>query len=217
MITNIKQLKSLLENNMITSIKEYKETIKNIRISSAGLCNIKIDGKYLLLLNKAALKRNQYIYTPIGGAIEFDNNAKLFLDTIVSKYERDTPDLRFIMNKNNLSKYETWFYNRVDREITVGREIIEELKDETKILKNIDASNFTEKYIKTVKDIEFYNNINNYRYFEIFDIVFSKEIIQQLTEYMNNSNLLYLATDVEILNNKTKTNIEIGNNANALL
>ena len=44
--------------------------MSEIRISCASLASIKIDNKYLLLLNKRSYKQGKMVYTPIGGALE---------------------------------------------------------------------------------------------------------------------------------------------------
>lgn len=49
--------------------------MNKIRISCASLASIKIDGKYLLCINKGALAKGTQLYTPFGGAIEYNESA----------------------------------------------------------------------------------------------------------------------------------------------
>jgi len=202
---------------MITKILEYKESLEEIRLSCAGLAQIKINDKYLLMLNKSSLKRGEHIYTPIGGGIEYLDGAKEFLNTITLKFERSTPDLRLFIIKQDLNRFKDWFYKRIQREITINRELIEELVDETNILNDLSINDINSKYINTIEDIEEYNDIVNYRYFEIFNVSFNNETLKILNDHMRNNNLLYLATKDEILNTKTITNIKIGSNCKAVL
>lgn len=198
----------------LESFNEYNE---KIRISCAGLARIIIDNNYLLLLNKSSLKKGEKVYTPIGGGIEFFKDVKEYLDKIVLKYERKTPDLRLFMYKYNLLEFKKWFYKRTDRELYIGREIIEELVEETNILNSLDKKDFIENYLKTIEDIEYYNNIKNYRYFEIFDVSFNEEIVNKLIKSLKKSEMLYLASKEEINKGITNTGIKIGNNCKSIL
>lgn len=203
---------------MITTIKEFNENMREeIRISCACLAQIKIDGKYLLALNKSSLKKGESIYTPFGGALEYDNSAKDFLNSIVLKYERETPDLRLFMYKSNLKKFENWFYKKTQRETSIERELIEELVEETKVLPELNNNDIKSIYIKTVTETVPFNNITNYRYFEIFNVQLTQNNINIILNRLIKDNILYLATKEEILNEKTKTNIKIGTNSQAIL
>jgi DNA gyrase subunit A len=105
-----------------------------------------IDGKYLLLLNKRSYKEGRMVYTPIGGALEYLPKAKGFLDNLGAKYERETPDLRFKMDSENLDLFKFWFEKGIDRERDVVRELTEEMIEE----ENIVVSLTKDGYIKRV-------------------------------------------------------------------
>ena len=76
--------------------------MSEIRVSCAAFASIMIDGKYLLMLNKRSYKEGRMVYTPIGGALEYLPIGKEFLDNLDVKYERQTPDLRFKMDPENI-------------------------------------------------------------------------------------------------------------------
>lgn len=205
---------------MITKINEFKEQL--IRISSASLASINIDGLYLLCMNNSQFKNNIYTYTPFGGAIEYNNEALPFLNSLNVTFERSTPDLRFTMKLENLVKYEEWFNKKIDREVGIDRELIEEFVDEENILQSLTNTEFTSKYINTVKDNQYYNGIENYRYFEIYTVEFNNYVLNEIKNKLNS----YSNTDIkkialiskeEILNGYTNDGIKIGDNSKSII
>ena len=192
--------------------------MSEIRISCASLASIKIDNKYLLLLNKRSYKQGKMVYTPIGGALEYHPNGKKFLDNLEVRYERETPDLRFKMDSENLDLFRCWFENCINRENDITRELIEEMVDEEKIFKSLDLKDFTTKYIRTETPIKEIDGVSNYFFFEIYKVTFTKDKITEIKEYIKkNNDKIILVSDIEIKNGFTKDNIEIGDNAKSIL
>ena len=192
--------------------------MSEVRISCASLASIKIDNKYLLLLNKRSYKQGRIVYTPIGGALEYHPNGKKFLDNLGARYERETPDLRFKMDSENLELFRYWFEKSIDRENDITRELIEEMVDEEKIFKSLDIKDFTTKYIRTETPIKDIDGVYNYFFFEIYNVTFTEDKVTEIKEYVKkNNDKIILVSDMEIKNGFTKDNIEIGDNTKSIL
>lgn len=190
-----------------------------IRISCSSLASIIIDDKYLLCMNKSSFKNGLQVYTPFGGALEYRKEALNFLTNIDADFEKGM-DLRFKTNKENLDLYKIWFKKQIDREVGIDRELIEEFVEEEKIFQNLSQSDFISTYLKLVEDIVLNNNIENYRYFEIYDIKFNSdkvsEIRNKMESYGDIKKLILVSKD-EIMNEITNTGIKIGANAKSII
>lgn len=174
--------------------------MNKIRISCASLASIKIDGKYLLCLNKSALAKGMQLYTPFGGALEYNESALNFLNNLEVEFERKTPDLRLKTDKSNLDLFEIWFGKKVDREVGIERELIEEMVDEENIFNDLNKNDFTSTYIDTVKINQQRNEYDSYHFFEIFNVEFSRNKIKEIYKSILLKDKLVLATKQEILN-----------------
>jgi hypothetical protein len=169
-------------------ILDYLSFIKeshtdSIRVSCAGLASINIDGKYLLVQNKRSKSKGVIAYGPLGGALEYLPSGLEFLNSLGVEFERETPDLRFSMDKDLLDIFVDWFYNNTDREKSSKRELIEELVIEENILNNLSESDMTETHIDTIRDRSGgRSGVVSERIFEIFEISFNKEIEEKLKE-----------------------------------
>lgn len=194
--------------------------MSEIRISCASLASIMIDGKYLLLLNKRSYKEGRMVYTPIGGALEYLPKGKGFLDNLGARYERETPDLRFKMDSENLDLFKFWFEKGIDRERDVVRELTEEMIEEENIFDTLDSNDYEISYLRTETPINPYKGIMNNFFFEIYDVDFSPKKINEIKDYINNQGQVkkaILVTEQEIKNGLTIDKIEIGNNAKSIL
>jgi len=194
--------------------------MSEIRISCAALASIMIDGKYLLLLNKRSYREGRIVYTPIGGALEYLPSGKAFLDNLGARYERETPDLRFKMDSENLELFKFWFEKGIDRERDVVRELTEEMIEEENIFDTLNSNDYDISYLRTETPINPYKGIMNNFFFEIYDVRFSEEKINVIKDYINNQGQVkkaILVTEKEIKNGLTINKIEIGNNAKSIL
>jgi hypothetical protein len=179
-----------------------------------------IDGKYLLLLNKRSYKEGRMVYTPIGGALEYLPKAKGFLDNLGAKYERETPDLRFKMDSENLDLFKFWFEKGIDRERDVVRELTEEMIEEENIFDTLDSTELDISYLRTETPINPIKGVLNNFFFEIYDVDFSPRKVNEIKNYINNQGQVkkaILVTEQEIKNGLTIDKIEIGNNAKSIL
>ena len=188
-----------------------------IRVSCASLASIKIDDRYLLLLNKRSYKSGRMVYTPIGGALEYLPNGKKFLDNLGVKYERKTPDLRFTMDDDNLDLFKFWFSKGIDRERDVIRELREEMIEEENIFETLELNDVEASYIRTETPTNTINGVINHFFFEIYEVNFSQEKIEVIKEHINNQYIEKLMSEQEIKRGFTVDNIEIGNNVKSIL
>jgi hypothetical protein len=194
--------------------------MSEIRISCASLASIIIEDKYLLLLNKSSYKQGRIVYTPIGGALEYLPKGKGFLDNLGVRYERETPDLRFKMDSDNLDLFKFWFEKGIDRERDIVRELKEEMIEEENIFDTLNSNDFDISYIGTETPINEIKGVLNNFFFEIYNVDFSEKKINEIKDYINNQGQIkkaILVTEQEIKNGLTIDKIEIGNNAKSIL
>ncbi len=124
---------------------------KTIRLSWAYLFQIKKDGKYLLI------KGNRIEQFQLdGGVYKYYNSfneikSKLELKDESESHFYENGDLRLITKGKYLVKFLDWFDTKKNREITVIRELIEELQPAEisigQLIKNVRI-----EYLKTVKE-----------------------------------------------------------------
>lgn len=193
-----------------------------IRVSCASFSRIMIDDKYLLILNKASLKKGNKVYTPIGGALEYTMAGKKLLDKLNPTWERNNKDLRLFFSEDKISEFTKWFKSRQDREIDPFRELQEELVDEEHILESlnrsdIDLMKFNHIYIELVPSKEAHKGFLTQYYFEIFDVKLNVFKESEIKDQLPSTNIIKLVTDREILNGMTKTGEKIGTNSKSLI
>ena len=179
-----------------------------IRVSAAGLCRIGMNNGFLLSLNKSRLAKRIRNFTPFGGAIEFNESAKPFLKELGVIFEKGN-DLRFTIPENNLAELEKWFYLRTEREISPFRELQEELVEEEKVLPNLPPTAVRSEYLWTIKparvgtDRPGQEGMITQRYFEIFNIVFTPEVYENINNHLGETgSRLAVLTAEEILAGK---------------
>lgn len=196
-------------------LKKFNEIHSDIvRVSCASLASIKIDNKYLICLNKNSLTKGIKQYTPFGGSIEFKSNALEYLNTLDLEFEKNN-DLRFKINYNRYDDFKKWFNLKIDRELSIDRELIEEFVYEEKLLSKLDNKDFKSKFIRTDYTSEYKNNVMNYRIFEIYKIEFKKSLEEVLLNIKTNK--IYLASLNEIENQITNDGVEIGSNCKNII
>ena len=183
---------------MITSINEYKQFLnesseETIRVTCAGLARIIIDGKYLFILNKNSVKIGKPSYGPCGGALEFEEAARPFLESLNCLFEKGM-DLRLMMPTSNFEKYLEWFNTKQNREASALREVYEELVDEEKVinLDGIESFPLREQYIKTNTEDKLsarqgFEGTKTKGIYEIYSVTLPEEGEKQILEYVKNS------------------------------
>lgn len=179
---------------------------KTIRISCAGLSSIKIDDKYLLVQNAKSRNRGKIIYGPLGGALEYHESIKPFLQDLDFKPERTNRDLRIHIPIKFTNKFNKWFSKREDREISNYREMYEELVLEEKVIDEFRREDITETLVEVInfkRKSPFHKTPSLY-YFEIFKIELLKELEEKLKTICED--------DKSTIKLFTKEEIESGNN-----
>lgn len=180
---------------MITSINEYKQYLKEsneetIRITCAGLARININGKYLFILNKNSVKIGKPTYGPLGGALEFTENARPFLESLNVLFEKGM-DLRLMLPTKNLEQYMNWFNTKTDRESSALREVYEELVLEEQIV-SMTESQMKETYIATKTEDKLsarqgFEGTKTKGIYEIFEVTLDQSIQDQILTYIENA------------------------------
>lgn len=143
---------------------------ETIRVSCAALCRIEIDGKFLLEINK---NRGDVI-TPIGGALEFYENARPFLESLGAEFQNGN-DLRLIIPKTSLPAFREWFVRNEDRETDPLRELREELIDEHGVLPSWPEGELKMSYLRLVEIEEATTRVDQqgrltHYFYEIFSV-----------------------------------------------
>jgi hypothetical protein len=124
------------------------------------------------------------------------------------------------MDSENLDLFKFWFEKVIDRERDVVRELTEEMIEEENIFDTLDSNDYDISYLRTETPINPYKGIMNNFFFEIYDVEFSEEKINEIKDYISNQGQVkkaILVTKQEIKNGLTIDKIEIGNNAKSIL
>ena len=124
---------------------------KKIRLSCAYLFQIKNKGRYLLIKGRRIDQ-----YQPVGGVYKYHDSFKRLKEELELKDESKTRfyeggDLRLITKGKNLVKFLNWFDTRKNREVTVIRELIEELEPAEISIERLVKESKVE-YLKTIKE-----------------------------------------------------------------
>lgn len=176
-------------------------TGSRIRISCAALCRIKIDGKYLLEINK---NRGNEL-TPIGGSLEFleEFDPQQEFDAWLEKGR----DLRLSIPRDKLKEFEDWFRRREEkeRELSPVRELREELVEEHKILKELKTSlgeNLTPYrtayQLQATTKKEKQGEMTHY-FIEYFVVALHEDDEKAIKEQIHNFPRLFLLSEEEVL------------------
>ncbi|RXX22176.1 hypothetical protein [Streptococcus oralis] len=155
---------------------------KNIRLSCAYLFRIRYNNKYLLIRGNRIDQ-----YQPIGGVYKYYDSFNGLKENLELKDESESHfyengDLRLVTTGKHLVKFLDWFDTKKNREITVIRELIEELEPSGISIENLIKQSQIE-YLKTVKEpITFSTHfqIDELKIFEIFEVKIPKEILDDV-------------------------------------
>ena len=155
---------------------------KNIRLSCAYLFRIRYNNKYLLIKGNRIDQ-----YQPIGGVYKYYDSFNGLKENLELKDESESHfyengDLRLVTTGKHLVKFLDWFDTKKNREITVIRELIEELEPSGISIENLIKQSQIE-YLKTVKEpITFSTHfqIDELKIFEIFEVKIPKEILDDV-------------------------------------
>ena len=155
---------------------------KNIRLSCAYLFRIRYNNKYLLIKGNRIDQ-----YQPIGGVYKYYDSFNGLKENLELKDESESHfyengDLRLVTIGKHLVKFLDWFDTKRNREITVIRELIEELEPSGISIENLIKQSQVE-YLKTVKEpITFSTHfqMDELKIFEIFEVKIPKEVLDDV-------------------------------------
>lgn len=155
---------------------------KNIRLSCAYLFRIRYNNKYLLIKGNRIDQ-----YQPVGGVYKYYDSFNGLKENLELKDESESHfyengDLRLVTIGKHLVKFLDWFDTKKNREITVIRELIEELEPSGISIENLIKQSQVE-YLKTVKEpITFSTHfqMDELKIFEIFEVKIPKEILDDV-------------------------------------
>ena len=155
---------------------------KNIRLSCAYLFRIRYNNKYLLIKGNRIDQ-----YQPVGGVYKYYDSFNGLKENLELKDESESHfyengDLRLVTIGKHLVKFLDWFDTKRNREITVIRELIEELEPSGIAIENLIKQSQVE-YLKTVKEpITFSTHfqMDELKIFEIFEVKIPKEILDDV-------------------------------------
>ena len=185
---------------IIPSIINYNT---DIRFSISYLFRIKIDDEYLLIKSNQIKSKFQ----PVGGVYKFYSEAKLDKygmkpDNGIKPDKKNLNDLRVRIPGRNIFSFLNWYESRKDRETNVYREFYEELLEPNILPKEI-FPYIMPKHIQQLRTKIRYSDFYKCKemlIYEIFEIKFTEEQIQELKKLKKNTHkLIKWANEDEIL------------------
>jgi hypothetical protein len=179
---------------------------KPIRITTAYLFRIEVNGKFLLIRRH---KKDRQGYQPVGGTFKYlkDENRELFDNlgiepcNYVARDSDTENDLRLIMRKRKkLYKYLRWFESRKNRELDPWREFYEELIEPGFIPFSI-FPHIQYLFIKKIEELVIPSPaypIDEFRYAEIYELKFENDSQKEAFISLVNNDIVLHATPDEI-------------------
>jgi hypothetical protein len=160
--------------------QELKDDRGMIRVSCSALSLIEIDKLILLEVNK----NRGNVLTPLGGALEFCEEARPFLADLKATFEKRY-DLRMVLPVENLARFEVWFRRRIERETDPVRELKEELIQEHAALEQWPEAGVAINYLGIVIDRGIttrrgLEGVPTTYFFEMFQVDFHKSITETI-------------------------------------
>ena len=172
---------------------------QDIRFSIAYLYKIKINNKYLLIKG-SKIEQLQ----PVGGVYKvcssfstIERKLNIIFENERGFYEQE--DLRFCTKGKNISKVLNWFDSRENREVTVYREVYEEII-KNNILPIEVLSSMRIEFLKQIKPKMSYSKHfkkNEILLFDIYEIHLANEYIDMICRDVKEKNDLIKLVDRE--------------------
>lgn len=191
--------------------------MNTIRVSCAALCRIEIEGKFLLEINK----NRGNVLTPLGGALEFYEEARPFLESLGTEFQKGK-DLRLILPMEKAETLKDWFAERRDRETDALRELEEELLEEHGLALPVEfIRKLPCRYLWTVStrmasSRKGQEGVETWYLFEVFEIMVGAETNRILGASVEASTCLRLLKKETIESGVSEDGIPVGENVAAL-
>lgn len=189
----------------------------SIRISCAALCRFQIGGKYLLEINK----NRSDVLTPIGGALEFHEAARRFLESLGGSFQKGS-DLRLMLPLGKVAAFEAWFAKRTDRETDPMRELEEELIDEhklhvpRKIIQSLESRYLWTTSVIADSSRKDQQGVETRYFFEIFEVMAREDVRDLLAGPLEGATALRLLGRDEIDQKISMDGFPVGDNVSYL-
>lgn len=153
-----------------------------VRLSCAYLFRIKYGSKYLLIKGNRIEQ-----YQPVGGVYKYYDSfnelkTKLELKDETKNRFYEYGDLRLITKGQHLVKFLDWFDTKKNREVTVIRELIEELQPASIPIDRLIKDSQIE-YLKTVKEPIMFSahfQMDELKIFNIYEVKIPTEILDKV-------------------------------------
>lgn len=173
----------------LQSIVRYN---KLIRVSAAYLFRIQVDGEYILMPGKHIEQ-----YQPVGGVYKtfssFDEKKSEWqIQAEPGQRFYEQSDLRIKIKGKYLGKFLSWFESEKNREVTVQREIIEELI-ETGILDYADLAQMEIEFLRRTKlpiSHSVYFDADELHIFDIYELTLTAVTKQKILQAVGAGNLM---------------------------
>lgn len=197
-------LLALFPNEIKVFFKRLPQ-IRRVRISYSYIFRIDISGYYLLVKDEQG--RNNY--HPVGGVYKYDSQNididELFngiSDGLFNAREDIKDDLRLIIDRNKLKKFNSWFASRKGRENieNLSREFKEELLDRNIVSKDVFSSikySYIGSYIEKSYNDEL--KMRQIRHFDIFKIKLTNAQKTHLEKLMTRNSEQYLFASSKVI------------------
>lgn len=151
-----------------------------IRVLVGSWNRIDLDGRLLVEISKSRHEAGKTECAPIGGAMDFLDPARPFLESIGAQFEKPgTNELRLYLPVDNLPIFEKWYHRGQDRETNPFRELHEELVDESG-LPDFARDAVTITHRRTIRESYLSSRLgvrtkNTERFGDFFDVRFTPE------------------------------------------
>jgi SMODS-associated NUDIX domain len=183
------------------------------RVTCAALCRIQNDTQHFLLaLNAFRLRKGIHVLMPLGGALQY--NLPTLLDRFGATPENpEEMELRLLMDEATFPEFQTWFYQRIEREISPLRELQEELVDEIGVLSSLpsEAVRFALSRTQEMERVSERGGVGGMltRYWnEIYVVTFAPDVMQVLTHAPRETGLSWVTQD-EIISGFTTDGVRV--------
>lgn len=160
---------------------------KTIRISCAYLFRIKYENRYLLIKGNRIDQ-----YQPVGGVYKYYSSFEPLKNKMEITDEREVEffedgDLRIYTKGKHIRDYLNWFSSKENREVTVHRELLEELGSNNQFNNDL-MSMARVEFIKQIRESITYSKhfkCDEIKIFDIFEIDIPEYLLNEIIKKEN--------------------------------
>lgn len=193
-----------------------KVSSKYIRFSCGALVRFSFNKKFVFFLNPTSTKSGKPIYSPLGGALEYEEKGKLELEKL-GAINFEGKDLRFFVPVKNVKAIKDWFFKQKNREVGPEREMHEELTKENKLLNKKDLKSSSLSFlgfaVSPGVSNRFSTPVKTIGLIEMYELSLSSGALNKLVKKGLEDGAIILASKKEINNQMTKNGKLISKNS----